>query len=76
MDNLDVLNKIKELTKKQLVPRPIGIDTLVLVLRVSEQKLLAMLRELEAEGHVTISNPVTQSRRGAGSGTVACHSLD
>ncbi len=70
MDKVKVLEKIKELTAKQVKPRPVGIDSLAMVLNTRELDLKPVLAALEQEGTIAIRVTASKSRRMARSGTV------
>ncbi len=70
IDKAIVLEKIKEMTARQVKPRPVGIDTLALALKIQDQDLKPFLLALEQEGLVAVHINESKSRRMQRSGTV------
>lgn len=70
IDKAAVLEKIKEMTAMQVKPRPVGIDTLALALRVQDQELKPVLLALQQDGLVVVHITESKSRRMQRSGTV------
>ncbi len=52
----DVLKKLKDIKKLQKVKQPIGVDTLLLYFNVTPEVLDSLLKELQQEGHVMLTD--------------------
>ncbi len=70
MDKLAILDRIKEMVGRYPKPRPIGIDSLALNLKVHEIDLKAILETMEKEGLVKLHEAPSSSRRRKRSGLV------
>lgn len=70
MKSQDVLKKIHDLAANRTKEKPLGIDTLGLILKIGEPQLMLLLRELESEGKITIVPQPEMSRRRTGSGGI------
>ncbi|HEY1031228.1 MAG TPA: hypothetical protein VGD89_05610 [Flavipsychrobacter sp.] len=51
----DVLKKLKDIKKLQKVKQPIGVDTLLLYFNVDLNVLESLLKELQQEGRVMLT---------------------
>lgn len=65
-----LLNKIEELSKKQIKPKPISVDTLALALKVTTADLEPLLTTLVEEGLINLNVPDTMSKRMSSKGNV------
>lgn len=72
MSEEEILKKISHYTLLRPKDNVIGIDSLALMLRMSEALLLAILTRLEDEGKIEINKCPNNSRRRTRSGTVRC----
>ncbi len=52
----DVLKKLKDIKKLQKVKQPIGVDTLLLYFNVTPEVLDSLLKELQQEGRVMLTD--------------------
>jgi hypothetical protein len=71
MDQVNLLEKIKEVSEKQRDKRPIGVDTLVLVSGIRAIDLLPLLSALADEGYIELRSSGTMSKRPYSSGSIA-----
>ncbi len=72
IDSKKVLEKIQEMTARYHKPRPVGIDSLALGLKIRELDLKPLLAALQDEGLVAVHVTPSNSRRMPRSGTVEC----
>lgn len=70
MNETKILEKLRELAAKHDKWHPIGIDSLALILKVSQGELKQYLTVLEQQGLVVIHTSSNNSRRRTLSGTV------
>jgi hypothetical protein len=70
MDQLSLLEKIKEVSKKQCDKRPIGVDTLTLISGMRAADLEPLLSDLANDGYIEFHTPLTSSMRPSKCGSV------